>query len=133
MAALSRFHQAQNMYLDNAISELRLGEKKSHWIWFVFPQLKGLGKSITSNYYGLNGMNETVEYYNDPKLRKSLHRCFRLVLRMKNLEDCFGSDTVKIHSSATVFYLATKKNIFKKVLNKFFGGLLDVRTVLLLK
>lgn len=129
---LDRFLFAQKLYLEDAKTEIQTGKKKSHWIWFVFPQLKGLGKSQVSKYYGLNGIKEAKEYYNNAQLRKNLLDCFKLVLKLDNLEECFRSDTVKIYSCASIFYLATQKKIFKEVIDKYFGGRIDNNTVLLL-
>lgn len=136
MDNLNRFKLAQSKYLDIAKTEMVIGRKENHWIWFVFPQLKGLGKSYASNYYGLVDAYETMEYYNDKQLRKNLIDCVKILLQFKHLDElteCFGElDTVKIRSCMTLFYMVTKKKIFKKVLDKFFSGLIDDKTVVLL-
>ena len=134
---LKRFEQVQKLCIKEVKAEIRSGYKETHWIWFIFPQLKGLGSSMVSNYYGLNNLEEAREYYDNKYLRKNLLSCFRLVLKLedeRDLSNCFGMlDSVKIRSCATLFYIATKKNIFKKFLDKFFEGLLDNKTMLLLQ
>ena len=133
---VNRFVETQKMYIDVVKDDLTSGKKKNHWIWFIFPQLKGLGKSQVSQYFGIKDMDEAREYYKEPTLKKNLDDCFKIVLKYKDynaLSDCFGTlDTKKVHSCATLFYLSTKKPIFKKFLDKFFNGLLDEQTVILL-
>lgn len=133
---LNKFKEAQKDYYKQAKREVRQGYKKTCWIWFIFPQLKGLGFSFMSNYYGLNNIEEAQLYYEDKYLRHNLTEMFRIVLKMNNTEDfmyCFGEiDGNKVRSCATLFYIATKKSIFKRFLDKFFNGLLDEKTVLLL-
>lgn len=134
---LNKFKEAQQDYYKQARREIRHGLKQTCWIWFIFPQLKGLGFSMLSNYYGLQNVQEAQCYYEDKYLRHNLTEMFRIVLKMKDTEDfvyCFGeTDSKKVRSCATLFYLATKKSIFKRFLDKFFNGLLDEQTVLLLK
>ncbi len=136
MEEISRFIDAQHKFIKIAKKELRKGKKQSHWIWFVFPQLKGLGTSIISFYYGLEGSAETKQYFDNDYLRKNLIDCFKIILRYKNYEKvllCFGSlDAKKIKSCATLFYIVTKEEIFKKALDKFFDGSLDEQTMVLL-
>ena len=134
---LNRFKEAQKDFYKQAKREVRQGYKKTCWIWFIFPQLKGLGFSTVSDYYGLQNVQEAQSYYEDKYLRHNLTEMFRIVLKMKNTEDfmyCFGeTDGKKVRSCATLFYLATKKSIFKRFLDKFFNGLLDEQTMLLLR
>lgn len=133
---LNKYIKAQEYCIDTVKEELRDGLKQTHWMWFVFPQLKGLGKSIVSDYFGLKSLDEAKEFFENKYLRKNLVTCFKLVLKLndhRRLSYCFGVvDTMKIHSCATLFYLATRRIIFKKFLDKFFGGSLDDKTVLLL-
>lgn len=133
----SRFLKVQERFIDTVKSELKSRKKDSHWIWFIFPQLRGLGKSPMSNYYGLDGIEDAKEYYKHKHLRKNLECCLSIVCEYKGIEeieDCLGKlDTMKLHSCVSLFYLATKKNIFKYVINKFFNGILDEKTILLLK
>lgn len=106
-------------------------------MWFVFPQLKGLGESPMSDYYGLDGIEDAEEYYKHKQLRKNLEGCLSIVCKYKDVwqvKNCLGElDTMKLHSCASLFYLATKKSIFKHVIKKFFNGVLDEKTILLLK
>lgn len=133
---LSKFKLAQKDYYKQAKKEVRQGYKRSCWIWFIFPQLKGLGTSFFSDYYGLENIQDAKEYFGDKYLRHNLTEMFHIVLKMNNIEDllyCFGqTDSQKVRSCATLFYLATKNSIFKRFLDKFFNGLLDEKTVLLL-
>lgn len=135
--ALLKYLKAQEIYIDTAKSELKKGAKQTHWIWFIFPQLKGLGKSFVSEYYGLHGLEETKEYYSNKSLRKNLLDCFKLVMKYEDteqLQTVFGMlDAIKVRSCATLFYIATKRLIFKKFLDKFFDGFLDEKTVVLLE
>ena len=134
--ALKKFKKAQELYIETAKNELRTGKKVTHWIWFIFPQLKGLGKSFVSNYYGLNSVEETREYFNDKYLKRNLIDCFKIVFKYTDYElllECLGElDTQKLHSCVTLFYVATRKKLFKKIIDKFFNGFLDKGTVLLL-
>ena len=133
---LNKFKDVQKEYISTVKRELKQRYKEKHWIWFVFPQLKGLGKSLNSDYYGLDGIEEAKEYYNDKYLRKNLLSCFRIIYKYEDKEvlaDCVGMlDAIKIRSCATLFYVATKRIIFKKFLDKFFDGFLDDKTMLLL-
>lgn len=131
---LNKYITAQKESINTVKKELRKGKKESHWIWFIFPQLRGLGKSYLSYYYGLANMQEASEYYNNKYLNKNLKFCFNKIMKYDELETCFGGiDTKKIHSCATLFYLATKNELFRKVIDKFFKGRLDEKTMLLLK
>lgn len=133
---MNKYIFAQKEYIQTVINELKNGKKVSHWIWFIFPQLKGLGKSIFSDYYGLSDLNETKQYYLNKFLRNNLNKCLQIIYSYTDVEliiNCLGDlDTKKLHSCVTLFYLATKKNIFKKIIDKFFNGLLDNQTLSLL-
>lgn len=133
----NRFIKSQDCWMDTVIAELKNGEKKSHWIWFVLPQLKGLGNSFTSEYYGLESLDDAREYYSNKYLRKNLNKCLHIIYKYKDIRAlvyCLGSlDTLKLRSCVSLFYLATKKKMFKKILDKFFDGLIDEKTVILLE
>lgn len=133
---LIKYIKAQEYCIKDAKYELRKKKKVSHWIWFVFPQLRGLGRSIVSDYYGLNSVYEAMEFYHEKYLRKNLNDCFKIVMKYENYDTllkCLGEvDAKKVHSCASLFYIATDKPIFKKFIDKFFNGLLDERTVVLL-
>ncbi|WP_294158510.1 DUF1810 domain-containing protein [uncultured Selenomonas sp.] len=134
---LERFLKAQEGDYEIALSEIRAGRKRSHWIWYIFPQLKGLGRSGTSEYYGISGMEEAKAYLENPVL------CGRLVeiseallgLESNDADDVMGfPDNLKLRSSMTLFALAEPEcKVFQKVLDKFFDGAMDERTVELLR
>lgn len=132
-----RFLEVQDCWIDTVKSELKSKQKISHWIWFIFPQLRGLGKSPMSDYYGLGGIEDAKEYYKNKLLRKNLEECLSIVCKYKGIEEvegCLGKlDAMKLHSCASLFYLATKKKLFKHVIKKFFNGVLDEKTILLLE
>jgi uncharacterized protein (DUF1810 family) len=133
---LLRFVDAQNRVYDTVIAELRDGAKRSHWIWFVFPQLAGLGRSSTAERYGISSLDEARAYLAHPVLGPRLRECVRLVARIegRSADDIFGwPDNLKVRSSMTLFARATDENAgFRAVLDKFYGGEDDPATVELL-
>lgn len=134
---LQRFVDAQDRVYDGVLAELRAGAKRSHWIWFIFPQLQGLGRSSTARVYGISGLAEARAYLDHPVLGPRLRECARLVLAIDNrsADDIFGwPDNLKVRSSMTLFAHATDDNAdFTAVLDKFYGGDQDPRTLELLK
>lgn len=132
MYNLDRFLSAQESMYSIALSELQNGKKESHWIWFIFPQLKDLGFSTTSKFYGIDGINEAYAYLEHPVLRERLEKCVQAVLncKKKNPVEIFGSpDYLKFHSSLTLFVLAEPENVlFKSALDKFYRGAGDYET-----
>lgn len=138
MFDLQRFLDAQagGVYED-ALAELQRGHKTSHWMWFVFPQLRGLGHSATSSYYGLSGMDEARAYLEHPVLGERLRHCCEILLSLDRLtaHQIFGHpDDLKLRSSMTLFELAgVDKEIFVRVLEKYFGGVRDTATIELLE
>lgn len=134
---LERFVLAQAPVIDTAIEELRAGRKKTHWMWFVFPQLYGLGHSRNSQKYGIVDLDEARAYLEHPLLGRRLHECFHLVLQHqeRGAEDIFGNlDSMKFRSCATLFEeaLATPNSVFHSALKQFYGGRADSKTVELL-
>lgn len=133
---LDRIKKAQECFYEKAKSELLNGYKETHWIWFIFPQLKGIGTSFLSNYYGLDNLKMAKEYYKDKYLRKHLVEMCKIVLKLKNHEElveCFGElDTLKVHACTTLFWYASGNGIFRKIHKKFFDGLFHEQTVVLL-
>lgn len=122
-----------------ALKEIASGRKESHWIWFVFPQLKGLGSSSMCEYYGIRDMEEAKEYLLNRTLRMRLRMITAALLKHKGkpIEDILGSiDAMKMRSCATLFYRAANteldRNLFKSVLDEFYGGEEDMRTLALL-
>ena len=131
--SVERFLKAQEGDYDVALAEIRAGRKQSHWIWYIFPQLKGLGRSSTSEYYGIRDLDEAREYLIEPTLRKHLLEISEALLGLpsNDAEDVMGfPDNLKLRSSMTLFALAEPScTVFQRVLDKFFGGKLDERTV----
>jgi uncharacterized protein (DUF1810 family) len=130
---LQRFVDAQDPAYDTVLAELRGGAKRSHWIWFVFPQLRGLGRSPTAAHYGIASLDEARAYLAHDVLGPRLAECTRLVLAIdgRSVEDIFGwPDNLKVRSSMTLFTHATDDNAdFRGVLDKFYGGEEDPATV----
>ena len=133
---LRRFLDAQDRVYDTVIDELRNGAKRSHWIWFVFPQLRGLGHSPTAVQYGIASLDEARAYLAHDILGPRLRECVRLVAAIdgRSADDIFGRpDNLKVRSSMTLFARATEENAdFHAVLDKFYGGEEDPVTVELL-
>lgn len=134
---LSRFVHAQENSYDHILTELRLGRKRTHWIWYIFPQLKGLGVSANSEKYGLTGLNEARAYLADPILGSRLRECIEIMLlhQSAGAESVLGVlDALKFNSCLTLFSLAepSEKTILK-ALDQFFVGERDRRTIELLK
>jgi uncharacterized protein (DUF1810 family) len=133
---LRRFVDAQDRVYDTVLAELRNGAKRSHWIWFVFPQLRGLGHSATAMRYGISSLDEARAYLMHDVLGPRLRECARLVARIdgRSADDIFGwPDNLKVRSSMTLFARATDNNAeFRAVLDKFYNGEDDAATVELL-
>lgn len=131
---LSRFVDAQDSAgtYQRALSELRGGSKRSHWMWFIFPQIAGLGMSSISQRYALSSLDEARAYLRHPLLGPRLLECFRAVLVLENrsAEQIFGGiDARKLHSSSTLFLRAAPDEpVFKQILDEYFGGVPDAAT-----
>ena len=135
---LERFTAAQEGIYDSALAELEAGRKRTHWMWFVFPQLRGLGLSQTSLFYGLASLDEARAYLAHPLLGARLAACTRAVLahRDRSAQAIFGSpDDIKLRSSMTLFDRADAgaDNIPRAVLDRFFSGEDDPLTLALLQ
>ena len=130
---LERFVHAQERVIASVFEDLRKGSKRGHWMWFVFPQLKGLGHSANSAFYGISGLAEAVDYLGHPVLGPRLLECTRLVnaLKGRRAEDVFGEiDALKFRSSMTLFAKAAPENpVFREALEKYFAGELDPVTL----
>lgn len=124
---LQRFRHAQNQFgqFERALGEIMAGRKESHWIWYVFPQLKGLGKSYNSEYFGLAGAEEAAAYWEDEILSqrlKTITEAF-LALEGKSAEEVPGGiDAKKVHSSMTLFDVIHPDSLFRQVLVKYYDG-----------
>lgn len=133
---LQRFVDAQASVFDSVCAELRQGRKTGHWMWFIFPQLKGLGFSPMAQYYGIASLAEAESYLEHPILGPQLLDCTRLVnlIEGRSLRHVFGTpDDLKFRSSMTLFAHATSENaIFLEALNKFCSGNFDPATLNLL-
>lgn len=132
---LQRFIDAQADIYEIALREIQSGRKRSHWMWFIFPQLKGLGRSSTSMYYGLDGFEEAREYLKDSILGARLREITKalLILPDNNPHSIFGSpDDMKLRSCMTLFDMIEPNFIFRQVIDKFFQGQLDNRTLSIL-
>lgn len=133
---LDRFVLAQDPVYPDVIKELEAGYKQTHWMWFVFPQLDGLGVSSFASFYGISDLDEAVAYLAHPVLGPRLEECTRLVLDTTNrrLVDIFGADDVKFSASMTLFAEATKNenSIFHTALNSLCQGLKHQKTLDLL-
>lgn len=130
---LQRFVDAQDGVYDTALEELRGGRKRSHWIWFVFPQLRQLGRSPTAIRYGITSLDEAAAYLDHPVLGPRLRECARVVAGIQgaSADDMFGwPDNLKVRSSMTLFARATADNAdFRAVLDRLYGGADDELTV----
>ncbi|MCW3780950.1 DUF1810 domain-containing protein [Defluviimonas salinarum] len=128
MPDLSRFHDAQGEAYETALAELRAGAKLSHWMWFIFPQLRGLGRSPTAQYFGIEDLAEARAYLADPELLARLTACAEALLLHDDrpAEAILGPiDALKLRSSATLFReAATGKTalLMQSLLDRFHGG-----------
>lgn len=129
------FVTAQKVY-ESVIGELAAGQKRSHWMWFIFPQIRGLGFSDMSQRFALDSIDAAKRYLQHPLLGARLIECTQLVLRSENssAEEIFGGiDSLKLRSCMTLFALASAPgSVFETALQKFFGGTKDPRTLSLL-
>lgn len=122
---LQRFIEAQNDSYDQALKEIRNGRKLTHWIWYIFPQMKGLGFSYNSEYYGITSLQEARDYLENELLRKRLFEITEslLMYKGKDIESIMGDiDALKLKSSMTLFDAVQPGGIFGEVLDEFYGG-----------
>ncbi|MCA0146746.1 DUF1810 domain-containing protein [Blastococcus sp. LR1] len=130
--SLQRFVDAQRDTYDQALAELRGGEKRTHWMWFVFPQIAGLGRSGMAQRFALADLDEAREYVAHPVLGKRLVECARALTAL-DVDDpvaVLGSiDAVKLRSSMTLFARASEEPVFREVLDHYFAGAEDEATV----
>jgi uncharacterized protein (DUF1810 family) len=136
MDSLQRFVDAQAGVVDDVCAELRAGCKQSHWMWFIFPQLRGLGHSAMAQHYGIANRAEALAYWQHPLLGLRLKQCMQLLLAHQGLsaQDMLGTiDALKLRSCATLFAaVAPQEPVFGAVLQRFYGGVADERTLALL-
>jgi uncharacterized protein (DUF1810 family) len=129
---LQRFVDAQSQTYDQALAELRAGRKRTHWMWFVLPQLAGLGRSAMAQRFALRDLDEAREYLAHPVLGRRLVECARALTALDTTDpvEVFGSvDAQKLRSSMTLFALAAPDQpVFREVLDHYFAGQLDEGT-----
>ena len=132
---LQRFRDAQAHCYADVLEELRRGRKQSHWMWFIFPQLSGLGRSATAERYGMSGAAEAAAYLADPVLGERLRQCCNVLLDQPETDAAriFGAlDALKLRSSMTLFDAVACEDGFDRVLAHFYGGKRDPATGTLL-
>jgi uncharacterized protein (DUF1810 family) len=134
---LERFVSAQAPVLAAVVSELHSGRKRTHWMWFVFPQLRGLGSSPMATFYGIGSLDEACAFLAHPLLGSRLQRCTQAVLEIQggSLRQVFGSpDDLKFQSSMTLFAVAATDptSLFQRALDRWCSGTLDLQTLKLL-
>jgi uncharacterized protein (DUF1810 family) len=135
--SLDRFVAAQEPVYAEALAELRRGRKESHWMWFIFPQLKGLGRSPTARLYGIDGRDEATAYLRHPLLGARLLECTETAMAHaeRSAEQIFGAvDAMKFRSSMTLFEaVAEEPHSLAAALQSFFSGVRDEATLRLLQ
>ena len=132
MSDLGRFVSAQEGVYEVALDELRRGRKESHWMWFVFPQVEGLGSSEMARRYAIRDRAEARAYLAHPVLGPRLRECGEVLLRVtgRSAYEVMGSpDDLKLCSSMTLFAEIEVDSVFSRILEKYFGGIRDVRTL----
>ncbi len=132
---LSRFVDAQEGSYERALAEIRRGAKKSHWMWFIFPQIAGLGHSALAQRYAIGSLEEAHAYLAHPVLGPRYHECVSALqdLPMTSADAVFGGvDALKLRSSLTLFAQASDEPLFPAAIDRWFGGRRDERTMAIL-
>ena len=134
---LQRFLWAQEGVIDSVREELRRGRKTSHWMWYIFPQVAGLGRSATAQKYAIQSLDEAKAFLDDPVLGERLRECSKLLLehRERDAESILGGiDAIKLRSSMTLFdRVSTGESVFRQVLDAFYNGEPDQSTLDILR
>lgn len=134
---LSRFTTAQASIYDNVLEELKSGRKRTHWMWYIFPQFDGLGHSTISKHYAIKSIEEARQYLNHPVLGTRLLECAEAVFAIegRSISEIFDyPDDLKFKSSMTLFaYVADPCSVFSRILDKYFNGERDALTLQLLE
>ena len=137
MNDLQRFKEAQKRDFDTALSEIQRGRKRSHWMWYIFPQIQGLGFSSTSVYYAIQNMAEAEDFLNDPYLGANLRTISEALLELDTDDpyQIFGSpDHLKLLSCMTLFEAAEGEGgVFTQVIEKYYDGRRDDKTLYILE
>ena len=133
---MKKFIEAQEAVYQQVLSELGSGQKASHWMWFIFPQIQGLGRSSTAQYYAIKDAEQAQAYLRHPVLGARLRECAEILLHLKGktARDIFGEiDAVKLRSSMTLFsVVAGQDSVFSQVLKKYFNAEPDPLTLQIL-
>lgn len=132
---LERFLKAQEKDYEQALNEIKSGRKIGHWIWYIFPQIAGLGFSSTSKYYSIKDKNEAIEYLKNKTLKNRLIEICEALLSLESDDATYVMgypDDLKLKSSMTLFDEVSDIDVFKKVLDKFYNGEKDEMTISLL-
>ena len=133
---LDRFLDAQRGEYATALAEVRRGRKTSHWMWYIFPQIAGLGQSSTARYYSIRDLEEAREYYAHPVLGQRLREISGVLLELRDSDPVAvfgGIDSMKLKSSMTLFAVAAPDDpLFRQVLDKYYGGEQDALTLRIL-
>ena len=137
MKTAIKFHQVNEEYFSSALLEIKAGKKTSHWMWYIFPQLRGLGASELSYQYGIEDLEEAREYLNHEVLGSRLNKIVQELLKLEtnNPVEVFGrTDSMKFRSCLTLFSMVSNEenNFFDKALEKYFQGNRDEATIVLL-
>ena len=122
---LQRFLDAQGRVYEYALREIRNGLKQSHWIWYIFPQINGLGHSDYQEYYGIKSLEEARAYLDNKKLGERLREISNALFKLEGktaLEILGGIDSIKVKSCMTLFDIISPHDIFEKVLDKYYNG-----------
>jgi uncharacterized protein (DUF1810 family) len=124
---IERYLKAHDQYYDIALNEIATGQKKTHWMWFIFPQIAGLGRSATAKYYEIQNIDEAKAYWGHPVLSSHLIEITQAFLDSgKDPHSVFGYiDSLKLRSCMTLFWEISKEPIFREVIQKYYGGGLD--------
>ena len=130
---IDRFIRAHERDYEIALLEIKEGKKRSHWMWYIFPQLKGFGNSATSEFYGIDGLEEAKAYYNNEYLQKHLLDISEALVALDSgdIVSILGyPDNLKLQSSMTLFMqVDPKEDVFSKVLDKYYNGEKDMKTI----
>ena len=131
MFSLDRFRSAHEDSYEIALREIQAGRKQSHWMWYIFPQILGLGHSTMAMYYAIQSREEAVAYWEDSVLRSHMTEICQVLLTLDDSIDRIMGypDNLKLRSCMTLFWLVTDEPIFKAVLDKFYDGSLDAYTL----
>lgn len=132
---LQRFIDAQASSYQTALAEIKNGHKRSHWMWYVFPQIQGLGISETARFYALQDVREAADFLAHPVLGRRLLEISQVLLGLasNDAHGILGSpDDMKLKSSMTLFASLESNPVFQQVLDKFYGGVLDEKTLRIL-